>query len=276
MDPNPEDILNAVKKSGYLFEQEVATIFENLGINIRTNAAFKDADEEKSREIDILGFKIYHSDNEKKIRVTARFICECKNNNNPFVFITRNKSLGDGHYIPPNFQFPKKEYEVPIPNERNSYRIYNGFEYFKLKDIFPYSLQSNKAIQFCKIFPRGKEWLAQHDGIYDSIFYPLVKSVEHYKKNDSDFVKKTKWNHFSVYFPIVILNSKLYSIDTNIDNEVLNPVEHITFIREVENSKLKDAYLIDFVEKQFIENYFSKVIEPFMKEFTNRIISNVV
>jgi len=274
MEPKFEEILNAVKKSGYLFEQEVATIFEKLGIHVRTNSAFKDIDEDKSREIDIMGFKNYLYDEENKLYISARFICECKNNQNPFTFITRNKSKNDDRYIPPNFTFSKNKYEVPISGESNSYRAYDGFEYFKLKEIFPYSLQDYKAVQFCKIIPKGKEWIAQHDGIYDSIIYPLSKCLEYYKNLDIEQQKKISTRMFTVYFPMVVLNSNIYSINSHLDSEIVNEVDYMSFIREIENKKQKGQYLIDFVKKESLENYLTNA-ESFMQKFLESIKSNM-
>lgn len=51
--PSHDEILAALKKSGYLMEQEVATQLETLGFHVNTNWAFEDNDEKKSREIDV-------------------------------------------------------------------------------------------------------------------------------------------------------------------------------------------------------------------------------
>ncbi|HZQ90365.1 MAG TPA: hypothetical protein VFA60_01075 [Terriglobales bacterium] len=51
--PTAEDIVAAIKASGYLIEQEVATILEKLGFHVQTNRAYQDVEESKSREIDV-------------------------------------------------------------------------------------------------------------------------------------------------------------------------------------------------------------------------------
>lgn len=49
--PTKEEIIKAITDSGYLFEQEIASVFENNNFYIQTNVAFNDLDEDKSREI---------------------------------------------------------------------------------------------------------------------------------------------------------------------------------------------------------------------------------
>ena len=91
MQPSEDEILKAVENSGYLMEQEVATILEELNFNVKTNSPFEDEEEGKSREIDILAPKELYKDDENKLTIYCVLICECKNNKNPFVFIKRKK-----------------------------------------------------------------------------------------------------------------------------------------------------------------------------------------
>ncbi len=51
--PTDEQIVEALGRTGYLFEQEVATLFEDMGYNVATNTAFEDPEESKSRELDV-------------------------------------------------------------------------------------------------------------------------------------------------------------------------------------------------------------------------------
>ena len=68
--PSPEAIVAALKKSGYLMEQEVATQLENLGFNVWTNWAFEDSDEGKSREMDIRAIKrVAHNEEKTSLSV---------------------------------------------------------------------------------------------------------------------------------------------------------------------------------------------------------------
>lgn len=147
----------------------------------------------------------------------------------------------------------------------------SGFKYYEIDNIFPYSASEIKATQFCKIIRKGKDWCAFHDGIYDSILIPIIKCLEFYKKEDSPMTSNTEWKNFIVYYPIVVLNSDIYSIDTHIDKETINNKEFISFTREINSKKIKDKYLVDFVTKDGVQNYIKNYIEPFMNDFANKI-----
>lgn len=273
--PTKEEILKAINESGYLFEQEIASLFESNKFYVQPNVAFNDLDEEKSREIDVMCYKRFFYDEERKISIGARILCECKNNTNPFVFICRNKNEADKRYSPPNFIFPQKEYQKPVEGKPNAYRTYNGFEYYGINSIFPYSISETKATQFCKIIRKGKDWCAFHDGIYDSILIPMIKCLEFYKKEDSPMSRNTEWKNFIVYFPIVVLNSEIYSVNTHIDTETISNMDFISFTREINSKKIKDKYLVDFVTKEGLQHYIEKNIYSFMDHFVGKMKMSV-
>ncbi|OQB31605.1 MAG: hypothetical protein BWY08_00395 [Bacteroidetes bacterium ADurb.Bin174] len=269
--PSQEDILKAINDSGFLFEQEIGFIIEKFEYHIQTNSAFKDLEEEKSRELDVTGYKRFYYDEESKISIGIRLLCECKNNKNPFVFITRNKGKIDDSYSPPNFLFPKDEYLIPVENKQNSFHVKNGFFYYKINEIYPYSISDKKAVQFCKLVQKNKKWNAFHDGIYDSIMLPLSKSLEYYKNKDKSIRNET-WKNYIIYFPIVVLNSKIFSIDSHIDKTKVNEVGYISFTREIDSKKQNNKYLIDFISRDHLEDYLSKYVNKFAENFKDYVL----
>jgi len=273
--PTEQDILDAINDSGYLFEQEIGSIIENSGFNIQTNSAFKDIEEEKSRELDVTGYKRFYYDEKNKISIGIRILCECKNNKNPFVFITRNKGKIDKNYCPPNFLYPSAEYMIPVEGQKNSYYRKDGFIYYNLDEIFPYSKNENKAVQFCKLVQKNKEWNAFHDGIYDSILMPLSKCLDYYKNKDKAIRSET-WKNYIIYFPIVVLNSKIFSIDSHIDKNKVNEIGYISFTREIESKKQNSKYLIDFISKENLEDYLENHINKFAEKFKENILNKNV
>ena len=190
----------------------------------------------------------------------------------PFVFVCRNKNSADNSYSPPNFLFPLNEYRKSINQEPGSFRIITGFQYYNLETVFPYSIIDTKATQFCKIIRKGKDWSAFHDGIYESLLIPMIKCLEFNKKSDSDIDKYNDWNNFTVYFPIIVLNSDLFSINTHIDAKIINKIDSISFTREINSKHYKDKYLVDFVTKDGLQNYIDKNIISFMDKFV-RIVT---
>ena len=162
-DPCTERIIQALKKSGYLMEQEVATQLENLGMHVETNWAFKDPDERKSREVDVRAIRRVAHNEEKRLSAFIEILVECKNSTSPFVFITREKNQLDKMRAPEELVFPNASYDDPF------FRL--GFDQIHYDFVRPW-----KAVQFCRIDKSTKNWSANHGGIYDSIFYPMAKS----------------------------------------------------------------------------------------------------
>ena len=93
--PSSNDILNALKFSGYLMEQEIASKLETLGFHVFTNWAFKDQDEGKSRELDVRAIKRVAHNEEGGLSAFIELLVECKNSVNPLVFIVRRQRPWD-------------------------------------------------------------------------------------------------------------------------------------------------------------------------------------
>lgn len=93
--PSEEEIMAAIEASGYLMEQEVATQLERRGLHVRTNVAFEDSEEGKSREIDVTAITRVAVDETEKVGALVELLVECKNTANPFVFIARPKNEAD-------------------------------------------------------------------------------------------------------------------------------------------------------------------------------------
>src|SRR5256885_17075425 len=109
--PAAEDILHALRASGYLMEQQVATQLERLEFHVVTNRAYEDPDEGKSREMDVWASKDAGrhrpSAEVPGITVDVELICECKNNQDtPFVFLGRPQNPAGPDPEPQEYQFP--------------------------------------------------------------------------------------------------------------------------------------------------------------------------
>src|SRR5580658_10636834 len=103
MEPTPEQIKNALEQSGYLFEQKVASVIEQLGFVTTTNRTYNDVEENKLKEIDVFAYKgLENSGNPNipSLRILSYLNCECKNSINPYVFIMRDKGVLDNFYKP--------------------------------------------------------------------------------------------------------------------------------------------------------------------------------
>jgi hypothetical protein len=258
MEVTTDQILKAVTESGFLMEQEVATTFEDLTFHVSTNVAFEDSEEGKSRETDVYAFKRFYFNESSKIIIDIIFLCECKNNTNPFVFISRNKNIADKNFIPNGVVLAKDEFQFPIEGRPHTVSIQKAFKVLQLNDYHHYFTTDQKAVQFCKIVRQGKDFKAMHDGIYDGIFLPLAKAFEAKRKDVQNYTYAQ--NAISLIYPVVILNSEIY----NIDSESPKPEEkqYVSFRREIKSKQLKGQFLIDFINKNAIEKFYQNEVLP--------------
>lgn len=258
MEVTREQILKAVTESGFLMEQDIATTFEKLSFHVTTNIAFEDSEEGKSRETDVYAFKRFYFNETSKIIIDIIFLCECKNNTNPFVFISRNKNVGDKNFVPNGIVLAKDEFKIPFENRTNSYSIQSAFKVLQLNDYHHYFKTEQKAVQFCKIIRQGKDFKAQHDGIYDGIFLPLAKAFEIKRKDVQNYAYAH--NIISLIYPAVILNSEIYDIDSEYPNP--KQKEYVSFKREIKSKQLKGQFLIEFIHKNAIEKFYQDEVLP--------------
>lgn len=263
--PSPEQILQAIEATGFLMEQRVATQLEALGFHVWTGYPFEDPEESKSREIDVRGYLQPYHDVQAKLSVNVELICECKNADNPFVFITRRKGEHDNdRFSPCQFLLPFNTYET---REGNITYERSGLRHFNLHKCHYFYADNSKAVQFCKMARKGKDWEANQGGIYDAIFYPLAKAVVATRKEDERLRNPrdpSDWKNVTLIFAIVVLHGKIYQIDSMSEPLEAREVSHVSFIRELSSKAVSGQFLLDFTTEEGIPNFIKNKIFPFV------------
>ena len=136
-------------------EQEVATQLEALDFHVHTNLAFKDIEEEKSREIDVRAIKRVAHNEEKRLSAFVEVIAECKNSTNPFVFIGRPKNQTDNQYPPQELVLPIAKYTAWASNASRR-KEKDAFFHLGFDKVHHDFARDTKAVQFCRIDRKGK------------------------------------------------------------------------------------------------------------------------
>jgi len=214
--PNHDEILTALRKSGYLMEQEVATQLETLGFHVNTNWAFEDSDEKKSREIDVRAIRRVAHNEEKYLSAFVEILVECKNNATPFVFIGRKKNQIDNQYAPLELVFPICTYEMrrKLDSSRSRIREKDAFFHLGFDEIHYDFARSLKTVQFCRLDRKGKDWTANHGNMYNAIFFPLAKAVT-IRKKEVIPKRNDRWRYFWFFIPVVVLSGDIYYVDSS-------------------------------------------------------------
>ena len=263
--PSLSEIVDALKQSGYLMEQEVATQLEALNFHVWTNWAFQDVDEGKSREIDVRALKPVAHNEEKKLSASVEIIAECKNSANPFVFIGRPKNQMDNLQPPQEFVFPRGGYSIlQKGTAKNVATVHLADPFFHLDfDKVHYDFTSEtKAVQFCRIVRKGKGWHANHDGLYDSIFYPMAKALTARYREVCMDNRHPEQSHFWLLVPMVIINGDILYVDSMEADPLPQKRSYVTFKREIKSEKLDGVYNVVFVNQKHLEQFISDRLEP--------------
>ncbi len=254
--PTEANVLEAVRRSGYLMDQEVATVLEDLGFHVQTSWPFEDPDEGESRELDVRAIR--RIIDEGLLQLFVEIFCECKSGeDSPFVFLSRRKGLIDQNVCPIHYLFPHEVYEEPIPNGS---REVKAFAYFNIARYHYWFKIEQKAVQFAKIVRNKQKWEAQHDGLYNSILLPLAKALTQRAKA----IRQQK--PLNLCFPIVVLKSPLYLIDSTKKPLQLEKVPHVSFFRRLDSSTVKGEYLVDFVALDGLADFIQQKVMPFVEQ----------
>lgn len=266
--PSPEEIIDALKQSGYLMEQEVATLLEALNFHVRTNWAFQDIDEGKSREIDVRAIKRVAHNEEKQLSAFVEIIAECKNSKNPFIFIGRPKNQIDNQLPPQELVFPIAKYEARNP-QGPGLQQKDAFFHLSFDKVHHDFERDTKAVQFCRISPKKPRWEVNHGGLYDSIFYPMAKAFTGQKEDIPIATRPGDWRYFWLLVPMVITSGDIFYVDSMEAEPVPQKVNHVTFKREIRSGKLDGIFTVEFVRQNQFEAFVSDCLDPLAYRMTD-------
>lgn len=266
--PTAAEIVQAIERSGFLMEQRVASSFESLGFNVQTGYPFEDPEEGKSREIDVWAVMRGTRDEARKVCVWLEMICECKNNENPFVFLRRPKGHLDNLYFDPcQYVLPFSLYQAPTEDGHGT-REQSGFRLFGFHEFHYWYRDSTRATQFCKILRKGDGWEANQGGIYDAIFYPLAKAATARRVDRSLYSPRdpSEWKNIYLLFPVVVVNGKIYQIDSTLSVPEPLEVGHVSFVRSLTSKRVKGQFMIDFVTQAELGTYVKSIVLPYAED----------
>ena len=273
--PHPSDsqILSALENSGFLFEQEIATLLEDNGFHVETSWPYLDLDTKKSREIDLRAIKIVLQSEDLKLQIFVELLVECKDSDAPFVFLERQKNKRElQHQSPKEYVFPKKHYRHDLG--AGSYREIPAFEHLGLGASHYYFKDQKKATQFSKIVRKGSDWVANHEGIYDSLFLPVAKALEARVKSLPKSGHTGEWRTVWLFFPVIVLRDHLKALSILGNERTLTNKSRVTFVRNMESDVLKGEYLIDFVTSSCMQNYLDDDVGAFADAVANLGLSS--
>jgi hypothetical protein len=274
--PTPEQILEALGRTGFLLEQAVATELQQLGLHVNTGVAFEDPDEGKSREIDVLATS-FHLNRKNMVGVQCEIVCECKNTQWPFVLIGPAKTANEFLHGPVGYTFPIPHFAEPLAQEGTepeSYILVPTFNVLGLADEH-YLANSHNAVQVARISRKNNKWQADNEGIFDSIVYPVAKALLARRKAYSIDAAPEPGQLALVYlcFPMIVTSGGLYFLDTTEADPTPKEVSHVTLLREIRTESTNGHFIIDFVTKEGLTPFVQERVGSFVQTVVRRVSS---
>jgi uncharacterized metal-binding protein len=222
-----KDLLEAIKRSGYLFESEISNMLAKVGFFIESNQVIEDPITRKSREIDLTAE--YYNEYDKEIAeykasAKIKFVFEIKNNIYHLVLMTKFE-------FSPNIEIWESLKEIQTAPKGIDWNSSEGF-YEKL-------LENNVLLytQYCsfshKKGQKNKELVALHP---EHVYAGLSK-ITQYCEEEKDLWDDRKIDEYYrkfLYLPVLLIKDDLYELQINNKS---NPKLH-----KVDESKLVFNY----------------------------------
>ncbi len=206
--PEQNEMIEAIRRSGYLIESQISEMLSNAGFFVETNQVIKDPLTGKSREIDLLAEYYSYQADRSGVVAKVKFVFEAKNNPFPLVLLTQFKST-------PNIEIWESLREVITQPQSIEYSIEEGFYQALIGDK-----TDGIFTQYCtfkrKKDSRESDLMAFHpDELHDS----LVKIVQ-YCDEEFSFWQEREPDHRCfrdfLYLPVVVLGGALYELSPDV------------------------------------------------------------
>lgn len=254
-------ILDEAKKKGFLLEIDVQNLFDKRGWFTRPNVRIITQDGEI--EMDLLTNK---SISDKKGNFnSAKVICSCKKSEeHPWVFYLIKRAFGDR--LPIVSKFTSTNESVGNSNFVTPAKIYWLNEEIDISDLKINNFKirgKTYYLAFCDSkSKKGRQIYDAVQGVIGFLKYELAKNRETNKS-------LTSQNITQIYFPLIVLDGKLFGVENRNGKVIINEMEYIPLIIETGDPNL-DKLLIHVVKKDNLDN-FVEMIEKDFKLFNNKV-----
>jgi len=250
-----EEILNSLRRSGYLFESEITKMLSDSGFFVESNITSLDPFTGKNREIDLLAEYHHEYDQEKakdKVVALSRFVFEIKNNNSPFVLMTKFE------YSPHSEIYNGLKSAKTVPEQLKNAWFSDFFE------IMFYSEPRKELFtQYCSFSKKKNEELMAHhpDTIY-SAFQKITHFCEEQVESWNKSNYKDEYFRNFVYLPVLLIKEDLYELDYEDDNSPrLTKVETSQLVFNYHFKQKPRTAIIFIVTKSGLKQFLEEMLD---------------
>lgn len=274
MDANK--IIENINNSGFVLEYEVAHLFEENGWSVINNRYYLDDDSQRSREIDIIAYKVREID--ETFYYTTLIISCKKSNEHMWAFLV--KDLGEKD---PNIE------KYPITDWSNNPIISFMKEKQEFKDKVITGIDNNENVKFTygvdeQVFAfqqldKNNYKLKNDKDIYNSII-TSIKALEYERNALNSRIDRDAVYNFNI---LSVFDGVMCSLKYNgEENPKLNEINNIKYLNRHIVNKTDSFFRVHFISydslKEFINYYdglhdwnvnvYSDLKEEFQKNIT--------
>lgn len=274
--PSSEEVLAAVRATGFLLEQEVAQTLQSLGFHSTVSRAFQDPEENKSREVDVTAYRGTFRDEEIRTSFGVEIIAECKNTSGPFVVVGRSSTApatqAEARLQPPEATFwAGNRISYPVSGRSDAYYQGSPWRWLGFGEL-PGSLDQQEFIgsQLLRMNRAHGKWKADNNQIFDSVVLPMAKALQAFQKerrSDPSSVRpfdpKFDWASGVVTFPMLVTTADLFQIDADAESVKAEPVQWVLVERELRTKSFNGKMTIAVVNVDHLSDYVTQQVLAF-------------
>ena len=272
-----KEIKQAIRRSGYLFEQRIVPLLERRGYKATPNHIFEDPETGEPREIDVHAISGEQITKRDLDFVFPILLIACKNLSAPLVFFTQDEI--------PIMELAGDVQVAGVPDGIEWHGdVVSVTDFLQVEKFHHYYRRRRLSSQFCCVFEREKgnqkRWVAVHDvenmgNLYQNLVLPLVKCVEAEKRDlTKNFDPDPDDERISIefYFPIILTAGPLLECFVGKRQPRYRRVHHVAFIRRHKSRLWTGDYRIDVVDQKGFRRLLD-TIDNDVKKLAQRIKS---
>lgn len=266
---NPESILAALHKTGFLLEQRALAIAEDGGHNAFGGRLYYDDEGGKYREIDIVTRDHYKIDG-PVLHAASLWSClvgECKNWSDPIAVIGRSKAQTRWHRTFDEVLVAKDPFQHPDLSPTSSLSVALG-----LRDL-PSSVEAvdfigSQVVPLKKTGKHDAEVSQRGSDVHTSVILPLAKAVRYEQQSLASGAGALT---VVACFPTLITSQAVVEVDTSTSKPQVREVPWTTVLRRFGEKRQPTSMMFNIVSESALADFLSLRVRAYSREVAAKL-----
>lgn len=248
-----DKIIKSISDTGFVLEYNVARLFEENGWSVINNRYYLDDDSQKSREIDIIAYKV--SEINETLYYTTLIISCKKSKNDIWTFLIKDLNEKDPNIDKHPITDWSNNTVISFMKERQEFKkkIIKGIED---NENAKYTYEVDEQIFAFQQLNKNKYKLNNDKDIYNSII-TSIKALEYERNALGKRIDRDSVYNFNI---ISVFDGDMYSLKYNGESDpVVKEIDDIKYLNRHIVNKVESFYRVHFISynslKEIINHY---------------------